>query len=261
MKTAFPHLFGGYRTGMTGKPTHYRFLADLRQERGSDVVPTRLLGIPVIGIGGPEAARLFYDESRLQRSGALPRALKKTLFGAGGVHGLDGQAHRRRKDLFMRQMTPEALERLERIADRHWREAIASWAGRPEVVLFDEAARILTRTAVEWVNAPMPAAGATALAQNLVARVDGFGSLGARHVRARLARSRTELWARTVIGDIRGGRLDPPRDSVAHQVALHRDADGKLLPAQVAAPERAAGAARRLRHQPRPGGVAEPGFV
>jgi fatty-acid peroxygenase len=52
-----------------------------------------------------EAARLFDDAERFQRAGAAPRRVKATLLGEGGVQSLDGEAHRRRKAMFMSPMT------------------------------------------------------------------------------------------------------------------------------------------------------------
>lgn len=61
---------------------------------------------------GPEAAELFYDTSRFMRRGATPGRIQKTLFGQGGVQSLDGDAHRRRKQLFMWLMAAERIGQL-----------------------------------------------------------------------------------------------------------------------------------------------------
>jgi fatty-acid peroxygenase len=50
---------------------------------------------------GEEAAKVFYDENKFKRKKAAPKFVKKTLFGQGGVQGLDEDRHRHRKQLFM----------------------------------------------------------------------------------------------------------------------------------------------------------------
>src|SRR3546814_15154738 len=79
---------------------------------GSDLVETRLTLRKTICMTGPEAARLFYDQSRFTRHGAMIGRIQKTLLGKGGVQGLDNEAHRHRKKMFMSLMTPERIEGL-----------------------------------------------------------------------------------------------------------------------------------------------------
>src|SRR3546814_13725949 len=58
------------------------------------------------------SVRLFYDQSRFTRHGAMIGRIQKTLLGKGGVQGLDNEAHRHRKKMFMSLMTPERIEGL-----------------------------------------------------------------------------------------------------------------------------------------------------
>ncbi len=79
----------------------YMFITNRRRRNRSDVFQTRLLLQKVICMGGAEAAKLFYDTDHFLRHGATPERVQKTLFGQGGVQGLDGEAHRWRKQMFM----------------------------------------------------------------------------------------------------------------------------------------------------------------
>ncbi|MGQ4423535.1 hypothetical protein ACN6LL_005633, partial [Streptomyces violaceoruber] len=55
-----------------------------RMRDGTGSVPrTRLLGRPAPAVRGPEAVRLFYDESHVHRHGAVPAPVLDTLFGQG----------------------------------------------------------------------------------------------------------------------------------------------------------------------------------
>lgn len=75
----------------------YGFIARRSRRFQSEVFETRLLLRETICMTGPRAAELFYDEERFMRRGATPGRIQDTLFGRGGVQGLDGTAHRHRK--------------------------------------------------------------------------------------------------------------------------------------------------------------------
>jgi fatty-acid peroxygenase len=212
----------------------YTSILERRARNGTDVFEVRLLGRRVICMGGAQAARLFYDETRFARHGALPGFVQKTLVGQAGVQTLDGLRHRYRKRLFTEVVTDESVERLAELVAAEWRDTLRS-AGR--FVLFDEAARVLTRATVPWAGMPMPAAGADALAHNLTATVDGFATIGPRNWRGRMARARTEMWAQRVIEDVRQGNLRPAEGTAARVAAMYKDMDGRLLDRQTAAVE------------------------
>ena len=90
----------------------YAFIGKRARRHRSDVFAARLMLEDTICMTGAEAAELFYDERRFQRVGAAPGLLKKTLFGEGGVQGLDDPDHGHRKQLFMSLMTTENIDRL-----------------------------------------------------------------------------------------------------------------------------------------------------
>jgi len=195
----------------------YRFLLDQRMRRGTDVFELRLPGRRVIGMGGAQAAQLFYDQTRFSREGAIPKAVQKALVGVGGVHMLDGLEHGTRKAAFIEAINETSVSRLAELAAWSWNDAIREWRGN--VVLFDEAAKVLARTVTLWAGAPFPTAGPDTLATKLIAMVDGFGTLGPRHWRGRIARAETEMWATKVIVDARAGRIYAPADSAVQIMA------------------------------------------
>lgn len=85
----------------------YAFILRRSERAQADVFQTRLLMLPVTCLHGEQAAQLFYDQERFERRGAAPARAQKTLLGEGGVQGLDDEAHRVRKQMFMSLMTPE----------------------------------------------------------------------------------------------------------------------------------------------------------
>jgi fatty-acid peroxygenase len=50
----------------------YGWLPNRRRRSSDGVVECRLMGLPVTGLCGPDAARFFYDEEHIRRHGALP---------------------------------------------------------------------------------------------------------------------------------------------------------------------------------------------
>jgi fatty-acid peroxygenase len=216
----------------------YLFFARRSRRWGADAFETRLLGRRAVCMRGREAAQLFYDASRIRQARMVPRPIRRTLFGEGAVHLLDGEEHRHRKAMFLSVTAhPEDLAALSAIAAERWENAASRWEDADRTVLFDAAVVTLGEVAFTWAGIPVEPEEVGPRARDLATIVDGFGSLGPRHVRARLARRRAEPWARELVDAVRAGQLDPPVGSPLQVVCSHRDLDGELLDARVAAVE------------------------
>ncbi len=212
-------------------------------------VRTRLMGRPALAVRGPEAVRFFYDERNVRRHDAIPEPVLDTLFGQDAVHTLDGEEHRERKRLFLPLLHADRIAGVVEEAAAAWDEAAAGWARRDRVVLFDEAAVVLTRGVCRWAGVPLAEADAetyakthadadaAATARDLIAMVDGFATLGPGHWRARRARARQEERLTRLVRDVRSGRAAAPAGSMLERVVRHRDADGESLPPRTAAVE------------------------
>src|SRR3546814_8468353 len=77
----------------------YRFISKQCRAYGSDLFETRLMLRKTICMTGPEAARLFYDQSRFTRHCAMIGRIQKTLLGKGGVQGLDNRSEEKKSEL------------------------------------------------------------------------------------------------------------------------------------------------------------------
>lgn len=216
----------------------YEFISKRCRQLNSEIFETRLLLQKFICLRGEEAARLFYDEDRFERRGAAPSRLKKTLFGIGGVQGLDDAAHRHRKKMFMSQMTPENIRLLADLTVAGWHAAAAGWErAESEIVLFDEAQRILCRAVCAWAEVPLAESEAETRTNDLAAMIEASGAIGWRHWRGRWARKRTEKWVGEIIERVRDGNLTASGTSALGIVAGHRDLDGNPLDTKTAAVE------------------------
>lgn len=215
----------------------YGFIAKRCQRYQSDVFQTRLLLRPTICMSGPEAAQLFYDTSRFIRSGAAPGRIQKTLFGQGGVQGLDDEAHRHRKKMFLSLMTPERLGLLAEMTSAEWDNSVQKWSVLDKVVLYDESQALLTRAVCAWAGIPLEESKVGRRTRELTALFDAAGSVGPRHWWSRLARQRAECWAAGIIEQVREGKLDAPGQSALQVIATHRELSGELLSPRIAAVE------------------------
>ncbi|MER6678581.1 cytochrome P450 [Streptomyces sp. NPDC000983] len=217
----------------------YGWLPDLRRRAGeAEAVPVRVLGRRAVALHGPRAVPFFYDEHNVRREGALPGPVLDTLFGRGAVHTLDGGAHRERKALFLALLKdPERIKDLTERAQGAWDRAESRWAGQERAVLFDEAARVLTRAVHDWGGIPLADHEEADTARDLVAMVDGFAAVGPRHLRALKARRRQEERLAPLIEEIRTAGVPSGQATVLQAVAAHRDADGEQLDTRTAAVE------------------------
>jgi fatty-acid peroxygenase len=215
----------------------YDFIRNRCRDLETDVFMTRIGLEQTICMRGAEAARLFSDTERFQREGAAPSLARKTLFGEGGVQGLDGEPHRHRKAMFMSLMTAESVERMADIFTAHWRRYIDRWRGMDEVVLFDESSRLITEAICEWAGVPLPEQDVDRRTEEFLALIEGAGSIGLRQWRGRRARSRSEAWLADLVEKVRDGTLHGRAGSALRVIAEYRGLDGELLEPRIAAVE------------------------
>lgn len=215
----------------------YRFISRRAALLGRDVFESRLLLRPTVCMTGAEAAAVFYDLDRFQRAGAAPEPLQKTLFGQGGVQGLDGEDHQHRKAVFLRICHPERAAALADVVRGHWRAAVPDWAAEGQVELYPRVQRVLTRAVCEWAGVPLDDAEVGARTRQLSALFDQAGAVGPGHLRSRMARRGAERWAERVIEGIRAGAQPSDSQCAAGVIADHRDARGQRLQPRVAAVE------------------------
>lgn len=216
----------------------YEFIAKRCRRYDTDLFRTRLLLQDTICMTGAEAAELFYDESRFIRQGAAPGRVLNTLFGRGGVQGLDGQAHRHRKQLFMSLMSPENVARLGELSAEQWRLSARAWERMPAVVLLDETRELLFRAACTWAGVPFEPSEVRARTNDVGDLIESGGAVGPKHWQGRLARQRAERWAAGLVRRARNGELPvtPEREALG-AIAVYRDENGRPLDDRVAAVE------------------------
>jgi fatty-acid peroxygenase len=200
----------------------------------SDAFETRLMLRKAVVAFGEEAARLLYEPDRMTRRGALPVTVVTLLQDFGSVQMLDGEALRRRKQMFMSLMTPAGLALFEDLVEGEWRAGIPEWAQAGQVVLFDAVREVLFRAVCAWSGVPLDRREADARTRQFAAMVEGAASVGPRNLRAQVLRHRAERWAGDVIERARSGAQEVEEGRAVHAIAWHRDGEGRLLDTKVA---------------------------
>ena len=215
----------------------YRFIGRRARQLRSDVFCSRLMGRRTVCLYGPDAARVFYDTTKMKRHNAMPRRVVRTLLGVGGVQSLDGAVHRARKAMFLDIATGAGIDRLLASTARQWDLHARRWQAAGGVCLYEGAASVLSRAAYAWAGIALEEDEVARRTRDTVALFDGAGALGPRHWHARLARPRLERWLAARIERIRAGGDAPDPALPLARVALHVDADGRPMPPRVAAVE------------------------
>jgi len=215
----------------------YKFIGNRGRKFGTEVLEMRLMGQKVMGIRGPQAARIFYNDRYFKRKGAAPKRVQKTLTGENGVQGLDEAEHRQRKMMFLSIMNPDNLAQLNKILLKQWKIQSRKWEQEDSIVLFDYVQEMLCRVACQWAGVPLKKSEIKLRADDLGKMVDGFGAVGLRQWQGRIARKRTETWISNIIDQIRSNNYKPRDGSAAYIIAWHYNLTGELLSKQVAAVE------------------------
>ena len=214
----------------------YRYISKRCRRYRSDIFEARLMLRKTICMLGEEAARIFYDSEKFRRKGAAPRRLQTTLFGKTGIQGMDGDAHRHRKQMFMALMTPGRIRQLAGLMTGQWNAYLEKWEGMRRVVLFDEVRRSSAGPSAPGPGCPRKQE-VRARADDFEAMIDGPGAVGPRHWRGKRARSSAEQWIAAQVARVRAGDLPAPAGSALEVISRHRDMNGRLLAPREAAVE------------------------
>lgn len=217
--------------------TGYPYFLEKFEKEDSDIIQTRLLLSKTIVLKGEEGAALFYDTDKFKRKGAMPKRAQKTLLGEGGVQGLDGEAHLRRKAMFMQCMGSVSINRLHQLFMKYWLDALQQWEKSDHVSLFYETEKILLRASCEWIGIPLPENKIELRRSQVSAMIDSAAAVFIRHIRGRKARKEAEYWMEQMIEEVRNEHLKIEESSILWQFSQAEDLDGNRLEVHVAAVE------------------------
>lgn len=236
MSQSFPKE-EGFENGLKVLREGYMYAPNRHRIYQSDVFETRLLGQKAIVMGGEEAAKLFYEEDKFKREGAAPEPANATLLGKGGVQGLDDEAHRNRKKLFMDLMSKERIEVWAKLVEKELFKATKEWITKESIVFYEESKVILTRAVCEWAGVPLPEKDVEKRAKQLASLFESPMAVSPKHIEGRINRQKSEAWCKDLIQQVRDGELNPDDDTALYRVAWHKELDGQLLDLKTGAVE------------------------
>jgi fatty-acid peroxygenase len=186
---------------------------------------------------GTEAAEQFYHPGRFTRRGALPLFALTLIQDLGSVMVMDGEDHRRRKEMFLSLMSPEAIARLAERTAFYWRESVRKWERKRKVLLLHEAYVPLCAAICEWTGLTLNDRTIRRRAVEFEAMIEGTGAIGPRNWKGHWKRTRTERWMRRIVRRIRSGEMQVPDGSAAYLISTFQDHNGRLLDEKSAAVE------------------------
>jgi len=216
----------------------YHYISNRTNTFGRNMFKTRLLGGKLfICMVGEEAAEVFYDTHKFKRHGAAPKRVIQTLFGAKGLQTLDDNIHHHRKALFMDMMHKKSLKKINEIVKNEWIKALQNWEHQDEIVLYEEAKLVLTRSACIWAGVPLLKSEEIKRTKELSALFEAGGAIGARHIRGLIDRDRVEEWAAELITSVREGTINVEKDTPLYKISFHKDLKDNYLDVHIASVE------------------------
>ncbi|MEL4506221.1 cytochrome P450 [Luteococcus sp. H138] len=193
-------------------------------------LPLRVLGRSTLLVNGEQGVRLFYDQDRIQRTGAMPSVVGGGLFGKGSVHGLDGEQHQVRKALFIRAaMDRPRVDALLADAQQEWRRVVELWTAGEELSVYDAAVRVYGRSIIRWAGIDVDEQTRDWIATTQAEIVDGFAVVGPAWLKTRKDRQTMDEWFTERVRAVRAGEIQIADDSPLRMVLDHVEADGSAL--------------------------------
>ncbi|WP_411842716.1 cytochrome P450 [Salinicoccus sp. HZC-1] len=215
----------------------YNFILNRKEDLNTNVFETRILGEKAICLTGSKGAELFYDNSKFRRSDAAPSRVKKTLFGKGGLQGLDGTEHQHRKAMFMTLMDDDAMGEIDLLMRKYWRKYFEE-TGSIETIELYEAAKIVTlQTACEWTGVPLKRKETVERAGQISDLFESPAALGVQHWKGRFSRSKANDWIEGIVDDVRNGKISVDEHRAVYTFSWHRDENGEMLDKKTVAVE------------------------
>lgn len=219
----------GFENGLKMLREGYHYISSRNKIYQSDVFETTLLGKKAIAMGGEEAGRLFYDESKIKRGGAAPKFATATLLGEDGVQTLDDEEHRNRKQFFMDLMTDERIHDWGLILKKELLKSAKEWMHEPSIVFYEESKKVLTRAVCEWAGVPLPAEDVEKRTKQLANLFENVAQPNPKFAKGVISRKTGTKWIEDIIQQVRAGELHPAKETALYQIATHKNLDGSLL--------------------------------
>ena len=225
----------GFENGLKVLREGYQYIPNRTKAYQSDIFETTLLGDKAVCVTGEEAARMFYDETKIKRNGAAPKFATKTLLGEDGVQTLDDDEHRNRKQYFLDLMTEERIKDWQLLVKKHFLKSAIDWMEIPSINFYEESKKVLTKAVCEWAGVPLPDKEVQKRTDQLADLFETVAEPSHKFLKGVISRQTSTKWAQDLIQQVREGVIHPKEDTALYQIAFHRNLDGTLIDTHPAA--------------------------
>jgi len=227
----------GFENGLKVIREGYMYISNRNKIYQADVFETTLMGQKAYCMGGEEAARLFYDTSKVKRDGAAPKFATQTLLGEDGVQTLDGEEHRNRKQYFLDLMTEERIDDWGKLVKKYLLKGAVHWMEEPSINFYEESKKALTQAACEWAGVPLPEADVEKRTNQLANLFENVAKMNPKMAKGVISRKTGTKWAEGLIEQVRAGELQPGEETALYRISFHKEVDGTLIDIHPAATE------------------------
>lgn len=215
----------------------YEYILNRRKKLQSDVFETRILGKKVVCIGGKEAIKLFYDETKFERNQVAPNRIVQTLFGKNAVQTLDGKEHKTRKAMLMSVMTKEQIDEFLNIFKLQWEAAIDSWKKQETIVFYDEMKKLLCNAVFRWVGYPIEGEQLKVRTKEISSMFETPVAFGPKHWYGKIARNIVENDLGEIVENLRNQKIQVDKNSILYNFTFYQDENKEFLPKEIVAVE------------------------
>ena len=219
----------GFENGLKVLREGYHYISNRNKIYQSDVFETTFLGEKTYCMGGEDAARLFYDESKIKRGGAAPKFARCTLLGEDGVQTLDDEEHRNRKQYFLDLMSDDRIEEWRMILKKEFLKSAIHWMYEPSIVFYEESKKVLMRAVCEWAGVPLPEEDVEKRTKQMANLFEMAAEASPKFTKGVVSRKTGTKWAEKLIQQVRNGDLHPNKETALYKIAFHTDLDGTLI--------------------------------
>lgn len=229
----------GLDSTLTVMKEGYEYIQNRTKKHQSNIFETKVLGgRRTIVISGKDAAELFYDNDKIERSGTLPPRVVKTLFGKGAIHTTTGKTHIDRKGLFMSIMTESNLEYLRKLTRNYWYQNTERMQLMDEVNVYKESIILLTKVGMRFAGVTEHPEKIEQHAMDMDKMIDSFGSIGTAYSgyrEAKRARARVEDFLEEQVIATRKGKIHPDKGTALYAFSHWKDMNGNQMDSRLAA--------------------------
>lgn len=215
----------------------YEYILNRRVKLQSDIFETQILGKKVVCIGGEEATKVFYDDTKFWRNNVAPNRIVQTLFGKNAVQTLDGIEHKKRKEMLMSVLTKESIQQFLDIFNIQLEASIDTWSKKDRIVFYEEMKKVLCSAVFTWIGYPLQGEQLNKRTKEISSMFETPVAFGLKHWLGRNARNAVENFIEEIVENLRNKKIQVTPHSIMNTFVFYKDENNNYLPKEIVAVE------------------------